>query len=68
MFDVHLDIHEGIIKYDLLICTWLASRINLQRPPSGQIFFDVRIEILTLPNLYLDMLEGILKINLHICT
>ena len=37
--NLQLDIHEGILEYDLCICTWLASRITLQRYPSGQILF-----------------------------
>ena len=31
LINLQLDIHEGILEYD--ICTWLASRISLQRPP-----------------------------------
>ena len=26
MFDLHLDIYEGILECDLLICTWLAFK------------------------------------------
>ena len=46
--NLYLDIHEGITKCDLKICTWLASRIILQRPPGTRHYFDIRIEILTL--------------------
>jgi hypothetical protein len=35
---LHLDMHKGIIEFDL-ICTWLVSRISLQRPPRVQILF-----------------------------
>ena len=34
-----LDIHDSISGDDLYNCTWPASRISLQRPPSGQILF-----------------------------
>ena len=37
--NLYLDMHEGILVFDLHICTWLASRISLQQPPSGQILF-----------------------------
>ena len=37
-----LDIHDGILGDDLYICTWLASRISLQRPPGGQISFLIQ--------------------------
>ena len=37
--NLQLDMHEGILEFDLHICTWLASRIILQRPPSGQLLF-----------------------------
>ena len=66
--NLYLDIHEGKPKCDLSICTWLASRISLQRPPSARYFFDVIIEILTLTNLYLDIHEGIPKCVLSVCT
>ena len=46
--NLYLDIHEGLTKCDLKICTWLASRISLQRPPGTRHYFDIRIEILTL--------------------
>ena len=62
-----LDIYKRILKGDLYIYTWQASRICLQRPPGG-FFFDGRIEILTLSNLPLDIHEGILKGYLYICT
>ena len=35
---------------------------------TANIIFDVKIEILTLTNLYLDIFEGIPKYNLPICT
>ena len=37
--NLQLDIHEGILEFDLHICTWLAFRISLQRPPRGLILF-----------------------------
>ena len=40
--NLHLDIYEGMIEFDLYIYTWLASRISLQRPPSCQILFLMR--------------------------
>ena len=48
--------------------TWLASRISLRRPPGARYYFDVRIEIQTLTNLYLDIHEGIPKYDLPLCT
>jgi hypothetical protein len=62
--NLYLDIHEGIPKCYLPICTWLAS-IGLQLPG---ITFDLRIEILTLTNLCLDIHEGIPKCYLPIST
>ena len=44
-----------------VVGTWLASRISLRRPPGARYYFDVRIEIQTLTNLYLDIHEGIPK-------
>mgnify|MGYP001305190230 FL=1 len=70
--NLHLDIHEGILEFDLYICIWSASRIDLQQPPVASswpdIIFEMRIEILTLTNLHLDMNEGILECYLYICT
>ena len=70
--NLHLNIHEGILEFDLYICIWSASRIDLQQPPVASswpdIIFEMRIEILTLTNLHLDMNEGILECYLYICT
>ena len=69
--NLHLDIHEGILEFDLYICIWSASRIDLQEPPVASswpdIIFEMRIEILTLTNLHLDIHEGILEFDLYIC-
>ena len=37
--NLYLDIHEGIPKCYLTICTWLSSRISLQRPPGTKHHF-----------------------------
>jgi hypothetical protein len=49
--------------FDLKICTWLASRISLHGLQVKDIFFDKRIEILTLTNLYLDICKGICRVT-----
>ena len=59
--NLHLEIHEGILEFNLLICTWLASMWS-------DIIFCLRIEILALTNLHLDIHEGILEFDLHICS
>ena len=59
------------IACDLQICTWLASRISLQRPPGSassslqipDIIFNTKYELLTLTNLYLDIHECILCVT-----
>ena len=33
--NLHLNIHEGILEFDLYICIWSASRIDLQQPPAA---------------------------------
>ena len=53
--------HEGILERYLYICTWPAFSISLQ-----VINFDMRIEILALPNLHLVIYEGILEFDLYI--
>ena len=59
--NLHLDIHEGILEFDLYICIWSASRISLQ--VASYYFY---IEILTITNLHLDIHEDILDCDLYL--
>ena len=57
--NLHLYIHEVILKFDLYICIWSASRwLN--------IIFDMRNEILTITNLHLYVHEHILVWPLYL--